>query len=69
MAPDSMKGGVGKTATAVNIAYWAAKSGVKTLLVDLDPQGASSFYFSPKSGASFFPNLQSFAGINSRQRL
>ncbi|MBX2858372.1 MAG: AAA family ATPase [Cellvibrionaceae bacterium] len=44
----SMKGGVGKTATSVNIAYWAAKSGVKTLLIDLDPQGASSFYFRVK---------------------
>ncbi|SEF82941.1 ParA family protein [Nitrosomonas ureae] len=41
----SMKGGVGKTATSVNLAYWAAKSGAKTLLIDLDPQGASSFYF------------------------
>lgn len=44
----SMKGGVGKTATSVNIAYWAAKSRVKTLLIDLDPQGASSFYFRVK---------------------
>ncbi|MDQ6992383.1 MAG: AAA family ATPase [Mariprofundus sp.] len=44
----SMKGGVGKTATSVNIAYWAAKSGLKTLLIDLDPQGASSFYFRVK---------------------
>jgi len=44
----SMKGGVGKTATAVNIAYWAAKSGLKTLLIDMDPQGASSFYFRVK---------------------
>lgn len=41
----SMKGGVGKTATSVNLAYWAAKSGSKTLLIDLDSQGASSFYF------------------------
>lgn len=56
----SMKGGVGKTASAVNIAYWAAKSGYRTLLLDLDPQGASSFYFrvkaSPKKdwGGQFF---------------
>ena len=44
----SMKGGVGKTATAVNLAYFAAKSGQRTLLIDLDPQGASSFYFRVK---------------------
>jgi len=55
-----MKGGVGKTASAVNIAYWAAKSGLRTLLLDLDPQGASSFYFRVKSspqkdwGSRFF---------------
>ncbi len=44
----SMKGGVGKTAASVNLAYWAAASGLKTLLIDLDPQGASSFYFRVK---------------------
>ena len=44
----SMKGGVGKTATAVNMAWFAAQSGSKTLLVDMDPQGASSFYFRVK---------------------
>lgn len=44
----SMKGGVGKTATAVNIAWLAATAGWKTLLIDLDPQGASSYYFRAK---------------------
>ena len=44
----SMKGGVGKTATAVNVAWMAANAGMKTLLIDLDPQGASSYYFKVK---------------------
>ncbi len=41
----SIKGGVGKTASAVNLAYVAANSGYRTLVWDLDPQGASSYYF------------------------
>jgi cellulose biosynthesis protein BcsQ len=41
----NIKGGVGKTATAVNLAYLAAGAGLRTLVWDLDPQGASSFYF------------------------
>ena len=41
----NQKGGVGKTAASVNLAYAAAKAGNETLLIDLDPQGASSFYF------------------------
>ncbi len=39
------KGGVGKTATAVNLSYLACKAGYKTLLIDLDAQGAATFYF------------------------
>jgi len=41
----SLKGGVGKTTAAVNLAHLAAASGARTLVWDLDPQGASSFYF------------------------
>jgi cellulose biosynthesis protein BcsQ len=41
----NLKGGVGKTASCVNLAYIAAMEGYKTLLWDLDPQGAASFYF------------------------
>lgn len=41
----SNKGGVGKTAAAVNLAYLAAQSGMKTLLCDLDPQSSATFYF------------------------
>ena len=44
----NMKGGVGKTATAVNLAYLAADSGLRTLLWDLDAQAAASYYFRVK---------------------
>ncbi len=48
IATYNIKGGVGKTSTAVNLAYIAAQSGYKTLIWDLDPQGASSYYFRVK---------------------
>jgi len=44
----NIKGGVGKTATAVNLSYLTAQAGYRTLIWDLDPQGASSFYFRVK---------------------
>lgn len=44
----NIKGGVGKTATAVNLAYLAAADNIKTLICDLDPQGSASYYFRVK---------------------
>jgi cellulose biosynthesis protein BcsQ len=44
----NIKGGVGKTATAVNLAYLAARQGLRTLVWDLDPQAAATFYFRVK---------------------
>lgn len=41
----NIKGGVGKTATAVNLAYLSALDGARTLLWDLDPQGAATWYY------------------------
>jgi len=43
LASYNIKGGVGKTATAVNLAHLAARDGRRVLLWDLDPQAAASF--------------------------
>src|SRR4051812_43146103 len=44
----ALKGGVGKTSAAVNLATLSARAGHRTLLWDLDPQGAASFLFRVK---------------------
>lgn len=43
IAVTGLKGGVGKTSTAVNLAVLAAAAGYRTLLWDLDPQGAATY--------------------------
>lgn len=60
----SIKGGVGKSTIAVNIAFLASKNGLRTLLLDLDAQGACSFYLNVEAVAG--TNLKSLAlGKNS----
>jgi chromosome partitioning protein len=45
LATYSIKGGVGKTAAATNLAWLAARDGGPTLIWDLDPQGAATFNY------------------------
>lgn len=45
LATYSIKGGVGKTTSAVNLAHEAASAGARVLLWDLDPQGAATYFF------------------------
>ncbi|CAB5135127.1 ParA-like protein [Olavius algarvensis associated proteobacterium Delta 3] len=44
----SNKGGVGKTAAAVNLSYLSAQTGAKTLICDLDHQGSATYYYRVK---------------------
>ncbi len=45
LATYSIKGGVGKTTSAVNLAAEAARSGSRVLVWDLDPQAAATYFF------------------------
>lgn len=44
----SNKGGVGKTATTVNLSYLAAQAGLRTLICDLDAQSSATYYLRVK---------------------
>ena len=53
----SMKGGVGKTSAAVNLSWLAASTGLRTLVIDLDPQGACSWCFRVAGGGATAKDL------------
>ena len=48
LATYSIKGGVGKTTSAVNLAFEAARAGGRVLVWDLDPQAAATYILRAK---------------------
>ncbi len=56
IAVSNIKGGVGKTATSVNLSYLASTEGHRTLLCDMDSQASASYYFRIRPKKKFNTN-------------